>query len=282
MQIALADRAAAGEDDQVRVGARVERARRARRSCPATGGCGSATPPCARDDGAEREAVDVVDLARRQRRCPARRLRCRSTGSPRAAARTPRRRRSRSAASAPMRLGLSRSPRATTRSPGVMSAPRRPMFWPGRGRREDRRPASVAGRRRSLRPSRPRRRRRAAARRSRFPRSVPRRDRPRRQSARCRSARRCASGPARSRVAPRCRRRRPRSRPSPIAQNGGTSMVDATSAAATRPAASPAARARSARSVGRRVEPPAGFVERDGRRERSHRCDPSWRLVRIW
>ena len=51
-QIALADRAAAGKDDHVGAGAARPARVRAPRACRATGGCGSATPPCARDDGA--------------------------------------------------------------------------------------------------------------------------------------------------------------------------------------------------------------------------------------
>ena len=46
-QIALADRAAAGKDDDVRAGAGVERGVERVDACPGPARCGSAMPPCA-------------------------------------------------------------------------------------------------------------------------------------------------------------------------------------------------------------------------------------------
>ena len=114
-QIAVADRAAAGEDDQVGAGAGVERARRARRACPAPARCGSAMPPCAATTARQREAVDVVDLARRRAVCPARRLRCRWTESATRGRANTSSSAQPMAATAPTRLGFSRSPRRDRR-----------------------------------------------------------------------------------------------------------------------------------------------------------------------
>ena len=91
------------------------------------------------DDGAEREAVDVVDLAGRERRARLDDFVAGRQDRRRAAARTPRPRSRRWRPARRSRLGFSRSPRRTTRSPGVMSAPRRPMFWPGGDRQLERR-----------------------------------------------------------------------------------------------------------------------------------------------
>ena len=94
IEIALADRAAAREHDHVRAGAAVERRdERVDRVLRRRMRFGDAA--VCRDDGAEREAVDVVDLSGPERRSRLDRLRCRWTARRRAAARTPRARRSR-------------------------------------------------------------------------------------------------------------------------------------------------------------------------------------------
>ena len=213
--------AARGDDDRRSDRARRPSCRRRRRSGPRRRSASSAAVSASSvvldrlvplghaavrgDDGAEREAVDVVDLAGRQRRVRARRPRCRSTESPPAAARTPRRRRGRSAASDPTRLGVEQvAAHATTRSPAVMSAPRRSDVLARRRRREDldgvagpwlRQRGRVLDHHHGVGALGQRRAGRdfgaaAAARSSRA------------ASGRCRSARRCASRTGASRVAP--------------------------------------------------------------------------------
>ena len=163
-QIALADGASAGEDDDVRAGAGVERvAERVDGVLHGRPGVGDAAIRF--DDRGQREPVDVVDLAGRRADVPARRLRCPSTGWRRGAARTP-------STSVPSdrgdRADATRGSAARPDGPRSLRADvcaRRPMFWPrSRQPRRARRRVRPSW---SARPSRRRRRPQAAERRSR-------------------------------------------------------------------------------------------------------------------
>ncbi len=120
------------------------------------------------NDRRQREAVDVVDLARAERLARARRSRCRSRGSRLAGCAKTSTSATPIAASAPTRLGFSSSPVAEDRLAGGDVGGAAPDVLPRIDRRHDadafaRPPA------RSPRPSRPRRRRPASARPSRSP-----------------------------------------------------------------------------------------------------------------
>ena len=135
-QIALADRAAAREHDDVVRRAR-RRARRESSSIESAGDRqrdGDAAVPA--DDRLEREAVDVVDLSRRRAAGPARRSRCRSRGSRPSAARTRRPSSTPVAASAPMRLGFSTWPARDDRLAGRDVRAAAPDVLPRIDRRE--------------------------------------------------------------------------------------------------------------------------------------------------
>ena len=163
-EIAVADRTAAGEHDQVRC-ARTRRApARSASTVSCAAGCGSGTPPCADDDRAEREAVDVVDVPRRQRLPGFDDLIARRQN------RDPRLREhvDVDAADGGERADAARRergrPARITRSPAAMSAPRLPMFCPAAAAAKISIVTVVASSP-SPRPSPPRRRRPAAARR---------------------------------------------------------------------------------------------------------------------
>ena len=101
-------------------------------SVSGTAGWGTATAAVPADDGRQREPVDVVDLAGRERAGRARRSRCRSRGSRPAAARTRRRRARRGAASRADAARIQeRSALERPVWPADMSAPRRPTCCRG-------------------------------------------------------------------------------------------------------------------------------------------------------
>ena len=131
-QIALADRAAAREHDDVLAGGRRDRGGERGEAVGRRWRARPATPPCAPMIADSVNSVDVVDLRRARAAARARRSRRRSRGSRRAVSR--RRRRpgpSRRRAGAPIRLGLSRSPLRGPSGRRAMSAARRPTCCRG-------------------------------------------------------------------------------------------------------------------------------------------------------
>ena len=260
-EIALADRAAAGKDDEVGVARTASSAAISASIVSCAGAVRLGDAAVRRDDRAERKAVDVVDLAGRER--PAR-LDDFVAGREDRDAR-PRVHLDVGAADRGQRADAARRQHiacAHDPSPAAMSAPRRPMFCPGDRGAKDRRPrrcrlARLLDHDDGVGALRHRRAGRDFGARAGG-------DRRRTASGRCRCARRCAA-----------RGRRPRG----AGGVGGDDRVAVHRGARERrhvdrrrdvrggDAAGRCARAstRSVRAIGRtrRVEAPARFVERD-------------------